>query len=88
MGIFAVRVDGLGDTLLDGVASVGTRPTVDGTKPLLEVHLFDFDDEIYGRYIGVEFIAKLRDEARFPDLGALTEQMHVDAAQAREILAA
>jgi len=83
-----VRVAGLDDTPLDGVASVGTRPTVDGTKPLLEVHLFDFDDEIYGRYINVEFIAKLRDEARFPDLDALTEQMHVDAAQAREILAA
>ncbi|WP_405222609.1 bifunctional riboflavin kinase/FAD synthetase [Lentisalinibacter sediminis] len=88
MGIFAVRVAGIGDTLRDGVASVGTRPTVNGTKPLLEVHLFDFDDEIYGRYISVEFIAKLRDEARFADLGALTEQMHVDAAQAREILAA
>ncbi len=87
MGIFAVRVR-LDARMLDGVASVGTRPTVDGTKPLLEVHLFDFDEEIYGRYIRVQFIAKLRDESRFPDLESLTEQMHLDAAQARDILAA
>ncbi|MEJ2602661.1 MAG: bifunctional riboflavin kinase/FAD synthetase [Gammaproteobacteria bacterium] len=88
LGIFAVRVDGLGRCLRDGVASVGTRPTIDGTEPLLEVHIFDFDEQIYGRYISVEFIAKLRDEARFPDLDALTEQMHRDAARARQILAA
>lgn len=88
MGIFAVRVAGLGPGLRDGVASVGTRPTVDGTKPLLEVHVFDFEEDIYGRYISVEFVAKLRDEARFPDLEALTAQMHLDAARAREILAA
>ena len=88
MGIFAVRVWGLGDTVLDGVASVGIRPTVGGTKPLLEVHIFDFDEDIYGRYIQVEFVAKLRDEVKFPDLEELTEQMHRDAAQARDILAA
>jgi len=94
-GIFAVRVDGLSDdqsddrgpALLNGVASVGTRPTIGGIEPLLEVHIFDFDQEIYGKYIRVVFIQKLRDEVRFPDLETLTEQMHVDAAQAREILA-
>ena len=85
-GIFAVRVDGLGAGLLNGVASVGTRPTVDGIEPVLEVHIFDFDRDIYGVYIQVEFIAKLRDEVRFPDLKSLTAQMHIDAAQAREIL--
>ncbi len=85
-GIFAVRVDGLGPTLLNGVASVGTRPTIDGIEPLLEVHIFDFDQDIYGEYIRVEFVQKLRDEVRFPDLATLTEQMHVDAAQARRIL--
>ncbi len=85
-GIFAVRVDGLGAGLLNGVASVGTRPTVDGIEPVLEVHIFDFDRDIYGAYIQVEFIAKLRDEVRFPDLKSLTAQMHIDAAQAREIL--
>lgn len=87
-GIFAVRVDGLAPGLLDGVASVGTRPTIDGVEPLLEVHIFDFDRDIYGTYIEVEFIARLRDEVRFDDLESLTEQMHLDAAQARAILAA
>ncbi len=85
-GIFAVRVDGLGPALLNGVASVGTRPTVDGVEPVLEVHIFDFDQDIYGAYIQVEFIAKLREEVKFPDLRSLTEQMHIDAAEAREIL--
>ncbi len=86
-GIFAVRVDGPGPVQLSGVASVGTRPTVGGTVPLLEVHIFDFDRDIYGEYIRVEFVEKLRDEVRFADLEALTNQMHVDAAEARRILA-
>ena len=86
-GIFAVRIAGLGPTLLNGVASVGTRPTVGGTVPLLEVHIFDFDREIYGEYIRVDFVQKLRDEVHFPDLETLTEQMHIDAADARQILA-
>jgi riboflavin kinase/FMN adenylyltransferase len=85
-GIFAVRVDGLGARLLNGVASVGTRPTVDGIEPVLEVHIFDFDQDIYGAHIQVEFIAKLRDEVKFPDLASMTAQMHIDAAQARDIL--
>lgn len=86
-GIFAVRVTGLPEGLLDGVASLGVRPTVEGAgEPLLEVHLFDFDRDIYGDYIGVDFIAKLRDEQRFPDLETMTEQMHRDAARARELL--
>jgi riboflavin kinase/FMN adenylyltransferase len=54
--------------------------------PLLEVHIFDFDRAIYGDYISVDFVAKLRDEERFPDLGTMTEQMHRDAARAREVL--
>jgi riboflavin kinase/FMN adenylyltransferase len=87
-GIFAVRVGGLGADWLDGVASVGTRPTVNGIEPLLEVHLFDFDRDIYGAHIQVEFIAKLRDEVRFPDLESLKRQMFLDAAQARDILTA
>jgi len=86
-GIFAVRVAGVLGHRLDGVASVGTRPTVAGTEPLLEVHIFDFDQDIYGRHIQVEFIARLRDEVRFPDLEALRRQMEVDAAEARRILA-
>ena len=86
-GIFAVRVAGLGDGLLAGVASVGTRPTVDGTEPILEVHIFDFDRDIYGEHIRVDFVEKLRDEVKFPDLESLTAQMRIDAAQARTILA-
>jgi riboflavin kinase/FMN adenylyltransferase len=86
-GIFAVRVGGLDSGLLNGVASVGTRPTVDGIEPVLEVHIFDFDQDIYGAYIQVEFVAKLREEVRFPDLESMTAQMHVDAAQACDILA-
>jgi len=85
-GILAVRVHGIGPAPRDGVASLGTRPTVDGTEPLLEVHVFDFDGDLYGRLIEVEFIAKLRDETKFESLNALVAQMKVDAAQAREIL--
>ena len=85
-GIFAVRVDGPGFTSLPAVASLGTRPTLDGTVPLLEVHLFDFDRDLYGRNLDVDFIARLRDEVRFDSLEALVEQMHRDAAQARASL--
>ena len=85
-GIFAVRVRGAGQQMLPGVASLGTRPTVGGTEPLLEAHVFDFAGDLYGREIEVEFVEKLREEERFVDLAALTRQMHVDAAQARRIL--
>lgn len=86
-GIFAVRVTGLPEGLVDGVASLGVRPTVEGGgEPLLEVHLFDFNRDIYGDYISVDFVAKLRDEQRFPDLESMTEQMHRDAARARDLL--
>lgn len=88
MGIFAVRVRGLAEKPLDAVASVGTRPTFGGTKPLLEVHIFDFDADIYGEYIQVDFIARIRNEEKFDDARALVEQMHLDSAQARQILAA
>lgn len=87
MGIFAVRVSGLGHTSLDGVASVGTRPTFDGTKPILEVYLFDFSEDIYGRYIEVDFIARLREQKRFESVDDLVVQMHIDAENARTILA-
>ncbi len=87
MGIFAVRVSGLGPGTVDGVASVGSRPTFNGTKPLLEVHLFDFDRNIYGQYIHVDFIARLRDQVKYDKVGALVAQMHIDADNARSILA-
>ena len=85
-GVFAVRVHGVTEVALPGVASLGTRPTVHGTERLLEAHLFEFAGDLYGREIAVEFVAKLRDEARFASLEALTAQMHEDAARARALL--
>lgn len=85
-GIFAVRVHGVGANVRPGVASLGVRPTVNGTEPLLEAHLFDFDGDLYGKKIQVEFVAKLRDEEKFENLDAMVEQIDRDAAQAREIL--
>ncbi|WP_266156615.1 bifunctional riboflavin kinase/FAD synthetase [Dyella silvatica] len=87
-GIFAVRV-GLGECECSwpGVASLGVRPTVNEvSEPLLEVHLFDFDGDLYGQRMAVEFVAKLRDEQKFDGLDALTEQMHRDERMARELL--
>jgi riboflavin kinase/FMN adenylyltransferase len=85
-GIFAVRATGAGLADHPAVASLGTRPTVDGTDPLLEVHLFDFDGNLYRRYLDVDFIARLRDERKFESLDALVAQMHRDAAAARRAL--
>jgi riboflavin kinase / FMN adenylyltransferase len=87
-GIFAVRVHGAGPAVLAGVASLGTRPTVDGTATLLEAHVFDFEGDLYRREIEVEFVAKLREEACFATLEALTAQMQRDASEARRILKA
>jgi riboflavin kinase / FMN adenylyltransferase len=88
-GIFAVRVHGLGGTPRAGVASVGVRPTIRaGGEPIAEVFVFDFDQATYGRRITVEFLHKLRDEARFPDLDALRQQMIRDVADARDHFAA
>ncbi len=85
-GILAVRVFGIAPHALPGVASLGTRPTVNGTEPLLEVHVFDFAGDLYGRAIEVEFVAKLRDEVKFESLDAMMVQMKVDGADARELL--
>jgi riboflavin kinase/FMN adenylyltransferase len=87
-GIFAVRVRvrGAADTGLRGVASIGTRPTVGGTEPLLEVHLFDFDADLYGREIAVQCVQYLRPELKFESLERMVAQIHQDAAQARQLL--
>ncbi|HUO78710.1 MAG TPA: bifunctional riboflavin kinase/FAD synthetase [Steroidobacteraceae bacterium] len=88
-GVFAVEVGGLdGRPAAAAVASLGNRPTIGGGETLLEVHLFDFDGDLYGRRLSVDFVAKLRDEEKFPSLDALVVQMHADATRAREILAA
>jgi riboflavin kinase/FMN adenylyltransferase len=95
-GIFAVRVHAPAASVAaqplaalqgwPGVASLGTRPQVNGVEPLLEVHLFSFSGDLYGREIEVEFVARLRDEQRFESLDEMTAQMHRDAAAARLLL--
>lgn len=85
-GIYATRVHGVADAPWASVSSFGTRPTVGGVEPLLEAHLFDFDGDLYGRRIEVEFVARLRDEEKFDDLPALVAQMDRDASQARGLL--
>jgi riboflavin kinase/FMN adenylyltransferase len=84
-GIFAARVRGLDDRPRAGAASLGVRPTIEPEgRPVLEVFVLDFDRAIYGRRVTIELLHKLRDEERYPDLGALTRQIGVDVAQARE----
>ncbi len=85
-GIYATWVHGVGPEKMASVSSLGTRPTVAGVEPLLEAHLFDFDGNLYGKRITVEFVAKLRDEEKFDGLPALIKQMDLDSQQARKIL--
>ncbi|BCB25822.1 riboflavin biosynthesis protein [Sulfurimicrobium lacus] len=83
-GIFAVEVEGLGDQALQGAASLGVRPTVmNNGLPTLEVHLFNFDQQIYNRHVRVDFLHKLRDEMKFPNLETLTAQIAADVANAK-----
>jgi riboflavin kinase/FMN adenylyltransferase len=82
-GVYIVRMHGIAEKGLPGVANVGIRPTIGGTRSLLEVHLFDFADDIYGRHVCVEFCEKIRDEKRFPNLDLLIEQIGKDAKIAR-----
>ncbi|MCC7048844.1 MAG: bifunctional riboflavin kinase/FAD synthetase [Alphaproteobacteria bacterium] len=92
-GVYAVRaaIDVPGQAQargwIDGVANFGRRPTVDGVKLLLEVHLFDFAGELYGHRLRVRFVEHLRPERRFDGLDALKAQIAEDARQARRILA-
>ncbi|SEQ85537.1 riboflavin kinase / FMN adenylyltransferase [Nitrosomonas sp. Nm51] len=88
-GIFAVNVFGTVQSdpsvVLPGVASLGVRPTVHKNgKPALEVHLFNFDQSIYGHHLQVDFLHKLRDEEKYPDLRTLTQQIKRDITQAKQ----
>ncbi|HEX7642132.1 MAG TPA: bifunctional riboflavin kinase/FAD synthetase [Burkholderiaceae bacterium] len=84
-GIFVVRVHGLGDRAIEGVASMGVRPTVeDAGRVLLETYLFDYNQHCYGKLIKVEFLKKLRDEEKFVDLPTLTAAIARDAQHARQ----
>jgi riboflavin kinase/FMN adenylyltransferase len=83
-GIFVVEVFGIEGEPLPGVASLGTRPTVDGKTTILEVYLFDFERDIYGEYLQVSFLHKLRDEVRYTTLDALKIQIGKDVQNARQ----
>jgi riboflavin kinase/FMN adenylyltransferase len=86
-GVFAVQVEGLRPHLVNGVANLGTRPVFAGQRLVLEVFLFDWNDDIYGRRISVHFRRFLRPERNFESVQALCVQMALDSAQARAILA-
>lgn len=95
LGVYAVRAglkegnDGVADVYLwvDGVANLGKRPTVDGSRVQLEVHLFDFNEDLYGHFLRVQLIEFLRGEKKFDGLDSLKAQITSDCGQARRILA-
>ncbi len=83
-GVFAVEAYGIEGEPVAGVANVGVRPTFNGRRPVLEVHLLDFSSDLYGRHVEVEMLMKLRGERKFESLDALVEQIgrDIDAARA------
>lgn len=82
-GVFAVQLFGLDEEPVNGVANIGIRPTIGGDKALLEVHLFDFNRDIYGEHVQVHFLHKIREEQRFDGLEALMAQIEKDCGEAR-----
>ena len=86
-GVFAVTVDGLGATR-QGAANIGVRPTVGGKEPLLEVHILDFDEDVYGRLLTVTLLRKIREERWFPSLDALRVEIEHDIEKTRAFFAA
>ena len=80
-GVYAVKLDGL-----NAVANLGVRPTIAGTsKLMLEVHVLDFDGNLYGKHVHIEFLHKIRDEMKFANLDALKAQIKKDVAVARDL---
>jgi len=81
-GIFAVRVKGLdnggSEPIVNGVASIGTRPTVNGVGVLLEVYLFDFNQDVYGKTVSIEFLTRIRPEQEFISIEVLIENIKQD----------
>ena len=84
-GVYAVKCSLAGESF-NGIANMGIRPTVDGSKPVLEIHIFDFSESIYGQRLTVEFKNKLRDEKKFDNIDLLKEQILQDISHAKEIL--
>jgi riboflavin kinase/FMN adenylyltransferase len=82
-GVYCVTVEGVHDRVYQGIANIGIRPTVDGKEPLLEVHIFDFDDDIYGRLLTIRFKHKLRNERTFESIDALKAQIDLDVVSAK-----
>ena len=82
-GVYAVQVE-TENGLFNGIANVGNRPTINGTKPLLEVHLFDFNEFIYGKAIEVRFLKKIRAEIKFEHFEALKQQIERDVANVKQ----
>lgn len=85
-GVFAVSVAGLSEQPLPGVANLGVRPTVHGHRPSIEVHLFDWNESVYGAHVEVCLQAFIRAEMKFANLAALQSQIQQDAATARQLL--
>lgn len=83
-GVYTVYMRGIASHPWPGVANIGIRPTIDGTRTILEVHLLDFNQDIYGQYVQVEFCEKLREEIRYPTLEALKEQIAKDVVVAQQ----
>lgn len=86
-GIYAVRLHGIRAHGLPGVANVGVRPTIGGTRTILEVYLFDFNENIYGKSVSVEFCKKQRDEVRYETLDLLKQQIAIDVDIAKNYFA-
>lgn len=90
-GVYSVQLHSkhpkIGGRVVNGIANVGQRPTVGGTRTLLEVHLFDFEADIYGAYVDVTFLQKIRDEHRFESFEALKAQIVRDVEQAKAFFA-
>ena len=82
-GIFAVIVKGIDNRVLQGVASIGTRPTVNGVDTILEVYILDFDQDVYGYSVVVEFLHKIRNEEKFDSLAELTTWIAQDTEKAK-----
>ena len=84
-GAYAVKVR-IGERIFGGMMNIGMRPTVGGRIMTLEVHIFDFDEEIYGDTLKVEFVSRIRDEIPFPDIESLKTQLETDQVSARQLL--
>ena len=87
-GVFAVEMFGIDGEPVSGVANVGTRPTVNGTRTILEVHLFNFSGDIYGSHVSVDFLKKIRNEQKYDSFELLKEQILLDAEEARSYFSA